>query len=60
METHLKLRKHFDHKFNSKVKLQYAEKKESTADLYKSRFKALNQSNVLAQKMINFYNSQIF
>lgn len=28
VETHLKLRKHFDHKFNSKVKINYADKKE--------------------------------
>eukprot|EP00347_Sterkiella_histriomuscorum_P014478 403360721 len=57
--SHLKLRKHYDHKYQSRVALTYADKKEKS-DQYKSRYKSLNQTNVLAIKMLNFYNSKVF
>lgn len=58
-ETHLKLKKHFDHKFNSKVALTYSNKRENI-EHYKSRYKSPNETGIYALRMLNHYNSKLF
>ncbi len=57
--TNLALRKHFDHKFDSRIPIDHPDKKVKGIS-YKSKFRSTNNSVEGAARIIHRYNSKIY